>query len=117
MLANPEGPTMVTCCKEKDAAWELIKFLASGDAALLYTAKRAVPPVRRSLAGNPTFQENRVIKMALGASNTWWTPPYHIENWTNFQDKIAPYWQEVLQQRITPEQFNKRGAALLRGES
>ena len=116
MLANPEGPMMVTSCKEKDAAWEFMKFIASGPAVLLFTAERAVPPVRKSLAQNPAFQNNRVIKMALAVSDTWWTPPYQFENWTNFQDKIPPYWQEVLQQKITPEQFNKQGAALLRGE-
>ncbi len=117
MLANPEGPMMVTSCKEKDAAWEFIKFITSGDAELLFTTKRAVPPVRKSLSQHPAFQNNRVIKMALGVSNTWWTPPYEFNNWTNFQDKIPPFWQEVLQQKITPEEFNKRGASLLRGES
>ena len=117
MLANTEGPMMVSSCKEKDAAWEFIKFITSGDAVMLFTAGRAVPPVRKSLAQNPAFQNNRVIKMTLDVTDTWWAPPYHFENWANFQDKIAPYWQEVLQQKITPEQFNRQGAAFLRGEA
>jgi multiple sugar transport system substrate-binding protein len=116
MLANPEGPMMVSSSKEKDAAWEFIKFITTGDAALLYTANRAVPPVRKSLASNKVFQDNRFIKLGLDHSSTWWTPPYEHPHWTNFQDKIAPFWQEVLQEKITPAQFNQIGARMLRGQ-
>lgn len=117
MLANPEGPMMVSTCPEKEAAWEFIKFITTGDAAMLYTANRAVPPVRKSLAGAAPFQDNRFIKMSLEESDTWWTPPYYDENWTNFQDKIAPYWQETLGEKMTPKEFNEIGARLLRGEA
>jgi multiple sugar transport system substrate-binding protein len=116
MLANPEGPMMTTSCKEKEAAWEFMKFIATGDAALLYTANRAVPPVRKSLAQNPVFQNNRFIKLGLDESNTWWTPPYQHPHWTNFQDKIAPYWQETLREKITVAQFHQQGARFLRGQ-
>ena len=116
MLANPEGPMMVSSSKEKDAAWEFIRFITTGDAALLYTANRAVPPVRKSLASHKTFQDNRFIKLGLDNSDQWWTPPYEHPHWTNFQDKIAPFWQEVLQEKITPAQFNQIGARMLRGQ-
>ncbi len=116
MLANPEGPMMISSCKEKDAAWEFIKFITTGDAAMLYTKERAVPPVRKSLAKNEYFQNNRFIKYSLDKSDQWWTPPYENANWSNFQDKIAPFWQEVLREKITPAQFNQQGAKFLRGE-
>lgn len=117
MLANPEGPMMTTGCKEKEAAWEFIKFITSGDALMLYTAGRAVPPVRKSASANPFFQQNRFIKFGLDEVATWWMPPYENKNWANFQDKIPPYWQEVLREKITPKQFNEQGAKFLRGQA
>jgi multiple sugar transport system substrate-binding protein len=117
MLANPEGPMMTTTCKEKDAAWEFIKFITSGDALMLYTAGRAVPPVRKSTAQNAFFQNNRFIKMSLNEADTWWTPPYEFKNWANFQDKIPPYWQEVLREKITVKQFHEQGAKFFRGQA
>lgn len=117
MLANTEGPMMVSTSKEKDAAWELIKFLTTGDIALMFTKNRAVPPVRHSLAKNEFFQNNRFIKMSLDHSDQWWIPPYDNVNWANFQDKIAPYWQEALAGKISAADFNKQGAKFLRGEA
>jgi multiple sugar transport system substrate-binding protein len=117
MLANPEGPMMTTGCKEKDAAWEFMKFIASGDALMLYTDGRAVPPVRKSAAKNEAFQKNRFIKFGLDEANTWWTPPYEHKNWANFQDKIPPYWQEVLREKITPKQFNEQAAKFMRAQA
>ena len=67
---------MTTSCKEKDAAGELIRYISSGDALLLYTAKRMVPPVRKSFFNNPAFENNRFIKMSVADSNTWSMPPY-----------------------------------------
>lgn len=117
MIANPEGPMMVSSCKEKDAAWEFMKFIASGDAAMLFTANRMVPPVRTSLSKRPVFQDNRFIRMSLDHLDTWWTPPYAHPHWTNFQDKIPPYWQEAVKGNITAAQFNQQGAKFLRGEA
>lgn len=117
MIANPEGPMLVSACKEKDAAWEFMKFISSGDAAMLFTANRMVPPVRKSLSERPVFQDNRFIKMSLSYLDTWWTPPYAHKYWTNFQDKIPPYWQEAVRGNISAAQFNQQGAKLLRGEA
>ena len=117
MIANPEGPMMVSSCKEKEAAWEFMKFITSGDAAMLYTANRMVPPVRKTLSERPVFQNNRFIKMSLDHLDTWWTPPYDHQHWTNFQDKIPPYWQEAVRGNITAAQFNQQGAKFLRGEA
>ena len=117
MLANPEGLFMLTACKEKEAAWEFMKFIASGDALLLYTAKRMVPPVRKSMFNNPAFEGNRFIKMSLAESHTWYMPPYWHKNWANFQDKIPPYWQETLSKKITVQQFHAQGAKFLRGQA
>ncbi|RDJ21688.1 extracellular solute-binding protein [Bosea caraganae] len=117
MIANPEGPMMVSSCKEKEAAWEFMKFITSGDAAMLFTANRMVPPVRKTLSQRPVFQNNRFIKMSLDHLDTWWTPPYDHQHWTNFQDKIPPYWQEAVRGNITAAQFNQQGAKFLRGEA
>jgi multiple sugar transport system substrate-binding protein len=116
-LNNPEGPMMVSSSKEKEAAWEFMKFISTGDAALLYTANRVVPPCRKSLSTNAVFQDNRFIKLSIDSQSTWWSPPYEHDHWANFQDRIAPYWQEALSETITPEEFCKQGAALLRGEA
>ena len=117
MLANPEGPMMTTGTKEKEAAWEFIKFITSGDALMLYTAGRAVPPVRKSASLNPFFQTNRFIKLGLDRVSEWWTPPYEFKNWANFQDKIPPYWQECLREKITVKDFHVQGAKFLRGQA
>lgn len=115
-LANPEGPMMLSSCKEKEAAFEFMKFISSGDAALLYTRDRVVAPCRKSLAENEVFQKNRFIKLSLDIEKSWWAPPYEHEYWAPFQDRIAPYWQEALRASITPKQFCEQGAKLLRGE-
>jgi multiple sugar transport system substrate-binding protein len=116
-LANPEGPMITSSSKEKEAAWEFIKFINTGDAALLYSRDRQTPPMRKSLAQNEVFQKNRFIKQTVEWADTWWSPPYHHEHWANFQDRIAPYWQEALRETITPAQFCQQGAKLLRGEA
>ena len=76
-----------------------------------------VPPVRYSLAKNPFFQNNRFIKLGLDNSDQWWTPPYDYKHWTNFQDKIPPYWQETLREKITVKEFHAQGAKFLRGQA
>ena len=116
MLANPEGPMMTTSCKEKEAAWEFMQFIGSGDAVMLYTANRMVPPVRKSFAA-PGLPEQPLHQDSLAESDTWWTPPYEHKNWTNFQDKIPPYWQEALREKITVRQFHVQGAKFLRGQA
>ena len=116
-LANPEGPMMVSSSKEKEAAWEFMKFINSGEAALLYSRDRQTPPIRKSLAQNEAFQSNRFIKQTVDWADTWWSPPYYHDYWANFQDRIAPYWQEALRQTITPAEFCQQGAKLLRGEA
>ncbi len=117
MIANPEGPLMTSSCKEKDAAWEFIKFICSGDALMLYTGKRMVPPVRKSIASREVFQNNRFIKMSLAELDTWWMPPYEHKYWANFQDKIPPYWQETLSEKISVKEFHVQGAKFLRGQA
>lgn len=116
-LANPEGPMMTSTSKEKEATFEFIKFISSGDAALLYTAQRGSPPCRKSIANHPTFQQNRFVKLCIDAADTYWTPAYSHQHWANFQDRIAPFWQECLRGQITPTQFHQKGAQLLRGEA
>ena len=69
MLANPEGPLMTSSCKEKDAAWEFIKFICSGDALMLYTGEaHGAAGAQVARVNNPVFQSNRFIKMSLAES-------------------------------------------------
>jgi hypothetical protein len=65
MLANPEGLFMLTSCKEKEAAWEFMKHMSSGDPVRSFTQKRGLLPVRKSLAEEPAYQNNRFFKVAL----------------------------------------------------
>jgi hypothetical protein len=54
--------------------------------------------------------------VAIENADKWWMPPFSWKYWTNYQDKIAPYWQQALQQSITVQQFQDQAAAFLRGE-
>lgn len=117
MLANPEGLYMLTTCKEKEAAFEFLKFMSSGNPARVFTQKRGLLPVRKSIASEDFYQNNRFFKVALSNSDIWWMPPCDNKNWANYQDKLAPYWQQALRQEITVTQFHQQGAKFLRGEA
>ena len=118
MLANPEGPMMTTSCKEKEAAWEFMQVhRARATPLLLYTANRAVPPVRKSVSQQPGIPE-QPLHQARRSPNP--TPggrrPTSYKNWTNFQDKIPPFWQETLREKISVAQFHQQAAKFLRGQ-
>ena len=116
MLSNPEGDFITTHCKEKDAAWEFLQYLASSKAVPITGQGRGYMPVRKSLSADPSVQNNRFFKVATAAAANWWTPPFSAKGWAVYQDRIAPYWQQVLRQEITPKQWNQQGAKFLRGE-
>ncbi|MBV9785444.1 MAG: extracellular solute-binding protein [Acidisphaera sp.] len=116
MLANPEGDFITTSCKEKEAAFEFLQFMGSADPVGMLAISRGYLPVRKSLSNDPRIQGNRFFKIATDHADTWWTPPFSWQNWANYQNKIAPYWQQALRQEITPKQWNEQAAALLRGE-
>jgi len=116
MLANPEGLFMLTACKEKEAGWEFMKHMSSGDPVRSFTQRRGLLPVRKSLADEPVFQTNRFFKVAIENAANWWMPPFAHKHWTNYQDKIAPYWQQALRQEITVKAFHVQAAKFLRGE-
>jgi multiple sugar transport system substrate-binding protein len=117
MLANPEGLFMLTSCKEKEAAWEFLTFMSSGDPVRTFTAKRGLLPIRKSVSAEPAYQNNRFFKVALANAEYWWMPPFSSKNWANYQDKLAPYWQQALRQEITVKEFHVQGAKFLRGEA
>src|SRR5262249_33091523 len=117
MLANPEGLYMLTTCKEKEAAFEFLKHMSSGNPARVMTQKRGLLRVRTSIASEEFYQNNRFFKVALANSNIWWMPPCDSKNWANYQDKLAPYWQQALRQEITVTQFHQQGARFLRGDA
>jgi multiple sugar transport system substrate-binding protein len=60
MLANPEGDFITTSCKEKEAAWTFLQYMASSRAATLAQG-RGFLPVRKSLSADPAIQDNRFI--------------------------------------------------------
>lgn len=115
-MAIPGGNLMVSSCKEKDAAWEFMSAFAGGDGARSIGPGRGYLPVRKSVMAEPIVTDNRFLVRAAKESDYWWTPPFSSDHWANYQDKIAPYWQEALRQRLTPTQFQKQAANLLRGE-
>ena len=117
MLANPEGSFITTSCKEKEAAWEFLQFLSDGDAARSLGPERGLMPVRHSLNQEPIVQNNRFFKVAAANAEHWWRPPYHAEHWTNYQDKIAPFWQQALRQEITVRDFHVQAAKYMRGQA
>jgi multiple sugar transport system substrate-binding protein len=116
MLANPEGAFIISSSKEKDAAWEFLQFMGSGDADRVLTAKRGLLPVRKSIAAEPAYQNNRFFRVAIDAQETWWHPPFAWKYWTNYQNRIAPYWQEALRGDISPRDWQNQAAKLLRGQ-
>ena len=72
--------------------------------------------MRKSLAEEPAIQNNRFFKVAINSAANWWMPPFAHKNWTNYQDKIAPYWQQALRQEITAAGFHQQAAKFLRGQ-
>jgi hypothetical protein len=55
--------------------------------------------------------------VALANAEYWWMPPFSSKHWANYQDKLAPYWQQTLRQEITVKAFHEQGAKFLRGEA
>lgn len=58
----------------------------------------------------------RVPPDARSEAATWWRPPFAHKHWANYQDKIAPYWQQALRQEISVKDFHAQAAKFLRGE-
>lgn len=116
MLANPEGPMIISSCKEKEAAWEFLVHMASGQPARIFTQGRGLLPVRKSISADPVFEQNRFFKVAIASAASWWRPPFSHKHWANYQDKIAPYLQQTLRQEISVKAFQAQAAKLLRGE-
>jgi ABC-type glycerol-3-phosphate transport system substrate-binding protein len=81
------------------------------------TAKRGLLPVRKSIAAEPAYQTNRFFKVAIDAQASWWHPPFAWKNWTNYQNKIAPFWQEALRGDMTPQAWQAQAAKFLRGQT
>jgi multiple sugar transport system substrate-binding protein len=117
MLANPEGDFITTSCKEKEAAFQFLQFMASALPVGMLAISRGYLPVRKSLSDDPRIEKNRFFKVAKDHADTWWTPPFSWKYWADYQNKIAPYWQQALRQEITPKQWNEQAAALLRGDA
>ena len=117
MLANPEGLMMLSSCKEKEAAWEFLVHMSSGQPARMFTQGRGGVPVRKSIAAEPIFQQNRFFKLALASASSWWMPPHFHKHWADYRDKIAPYFQQALRQEISAKDFHVQAAKVLRGEA
>ncbi len=115
-LANPEGVMIMSSCKEKEAAWEFIAHLSSGQPARIFTQGRGAVPVRKSISAEPVFQKNRFFKLAIGLASSWWMPPFSHKYWANYRDKVTPYFQQTLRQEITAKDFHGQAAKILRGE-
>ncbi|MBL4646800.1 MAG: hypothetical protein COA52_15990 [Hyphomicrobiales bacterium] len=115
-LANLEGNFITTSCSEKEAAFEFLVHMAQPEASMSLGPNRGQMPVRRSLQQLPAVQENRFFKVVADEAENWWNPPFESEHWANYQDKIAPYWQEALREAISVQEFHDTAAGFLRGE-
>jgi multiple sugar transport system substrate-binding protein len=116
MLANPEGAFVLSSSKEPEAAFEFLTFWSAGETGRTFTQGRGLLPVRKSLAADPVFQENRFFRTAIENADKWWMPPFAWKHWTNYQDKIAPYWQQALREEISVQQFHDQAAKFLAGQ-
>ncbi len=109
---------MTTACKEKEAAWEFMVHMSSGRAGpRLHPGPRPPAGAASRSRATPVFQNNRFFKLALAQAETWWMPPFSHKHWANYQDKIAPYWQQALRQKISVKDFHAQAAKFLRGEA
>jgi len=117
MLANPEGLMIMSSCKEKEAAWEFIVHISSGQPARVFSQGRGALPVRKSIAAEPVFQQNRFLKLAIALASSWWMPPFSHKYWASHRDKVTPYFQQTLRQEISAKDFHVQAAKVLCGES
>ena len=117
MLANPEGLMLTTACKEKEAAWEFMVHMSSGQPARAFTQGAACCRCAGRSRRTPSFQQDRFFKLTIAQAATWWRPPFSHKHWANYQDKIAPYWQQALRQEISVKDFHAQAAKFLRGEA
>ena len=92
MLAIPEGDFMTTSCKEKEAAWEFLRYLAGAKAVPITAMGRGYLPVRKTLSADPVLAADRFCQVTIADAANWWTPPFSAKNWATYQDRIAPYW-------------------------
>lgn len=109
-----EGPMMFTTCKQQDEAWEFISFLAEPSEALIWSKERGAGPPFVSMEGEAIYRENRFFKAALESAPYWGQFPFWNEKWPKFSDMWTPQFQMLWNEEITPEEFCKRLAEVLR---
>ncbi len=114
-LFNGNGNFIVSSTKEKEAAWEFVKFMASEEASISLGPERGFMPVRASLSKHPLVRGSAAMEIVTQNSANLWSPPFFSENWINYQDGIAPYWQQMLRKQISVADYHAQAAALLRG--
>ncbi len=108
---------MLTSAKEKDAAWEFLMHMTSGEPARIFSRDRGELPTRKSIAAEPTYQQSRFFKLGLNSQSIWWVPPFGHKHWVKYQEGITPFWQQTLRGEISAKDFHRQGARLLRGQA
>ena len=105
---------MLSTCKEREAAFEFMVHMASGQrpGSSRNNAGSAGPKsLRRS-----GVQDNRFFKVAIAEAANWWMPPFAHKHWDNTRTKDRAHWQQALRQEITVTNFHTQAAKFLRGE-
>ena len=94
------------------------------DAHVVGRAGARFTPAARPAAGAPSSRPSAGCSSTTASSSSrslqaanWWRPPFSHKHWANYQDKIAPYWQQALRQEISVKDFHAQAAKFLRGEA
>lgn len=109
------GSVMMKACKEPDAAWEWMAYLAEPDVSVEFDQIATFTPIRYSLSKRPDIQRNLVHKVGMDLRATWTLLPTWHKNWNRMlQAVVPPLWQQVLQKQATVEALAKEMANLMR---
>jgi ABC-type glycerol-3-phosphate transport system substrate-binding protein len=109
-----EGTVVYSTSKNQDQAWQVAAFLGEPEQAKLFMYERGSGPILQSLTGDAIFKENRFYKAALDSQPGWGSFPDWHQNWPKMSDRWGPEIQRLVKQEITPAQFCKIMADVLR---
>lgn len=109
-----EGEILPATTKQRDEAWELIRYLCEPDQMRVFSAQRGAGPVAKSMLDDKIYKDNRFYKAAMASQPYWGSLPSYHKNWVKMTDRYTPEMQRLLKGEIKPDQFCKTLADVLR---
>ena len=112
------GWAMSSRTPNREAAWELVSFLASPENSLRFDENTgAIPPLKNipstSKYSDPIYKA-WMVELNDNVRYPKIVPPWHLPEWATFFNQLAPgELQKVLLGRATPEQVAKTWADFL----